>query len=268
MATSARLYASLAIAVLLTRVIFRLIFNYETAATSAERGFTFGLPRIDLSLGPLGEISLFGELSLASMAAATTEGLRLAAIILSAGLANTLANPKRLIGSIPASLYELAIAISIAMNFAPALISGFERVRRVQKLRGNSTRQNVFSRILIPVLEDSISQSFQLAASMASRGFGRRIDQSSKRMLAFRAFSFLSLCSLGLSAVLWIFTDGIQWSFASLCLGVAVAAVAIRISTAKQTRTKLQPLKFGSTDWLIAGLCIGVTTFASIGWLS
>ena len=268
MAASARLYAVLAIGVFATRVIFRLIFNYETIGPLSETQALFGIPRLEIQLGWLGSIKLFGEMSSASFTSAITDGLRLAAIILSVGLANTLAAPKRLIGAVPSALYELAIAISIALNFAPSIISGFERVRRVQRLRGQAKKQQLIKRVLIPVLEDALSQSFELAASMANRGFGRRAQLSPTRKLLFRVVAIFTLISFAISTSLWISSDQILTASIALLSGVLSAIVTIRIAAPRQKRTRINPLRFTLVDWLVSLSSIFIAAAATVGWLS
>lgn len=266
MAASARLYVLLAIGVFATRVIFRVIFNYETVDPTVEYS-SFGLPRIEVQLGPFGSIKLFGEMGVASLTAAITDGLRLAAIILSAGLANTLGTPKRLIRAVPGSLQDLAIAISIALNFAPAMISGFERVRRVQALRGKAKKPQLIRRVLIPVLEDALGQSFNLAASMANRGFGRRIQISPGRKLVFRTVMVFTLFSFAISSALWIGTGQLFAAWIALLSGALGAIFAVRLAAPHQMRTRVNPLKFALADWIVSAGSIFLASAATIGWL-
>ena len=268
MAASAKLYVFLAIGVFATRVFFRLIFNYEPPGALGETQVVIGIPRLEIQFGWLGSIKLFGEMSAASFTSAITDGLRLAAIILSVGLANTLAAPKRLISAVPSALYELAIALSIALNFAPSIISGFERVRRVQRLRGQAKKQQLIKRVLIPVLEDALSQSFDLAASMANRGFGRRTQLSPTRKLLFRVVAIFTLISFAISTSLWVASDQIFAASIALFSGVLGAVFAIRIAAPHQKRTLIHPLRFTLVDWLVSFSSISIAAAAIVGWLS
>ena len=267
MANSARLYVLLALGVFAARLCFRLIFNYETPVAAADSQALFGLPRIEIELGFLGAIKLFGAMTMPSLTAAVTDALRLAAIILSAGLANTLAAPKRLIAAIPGSLFELAIALSIALNFAPAIISGFERVRRVQTLRGSAKKSQLIKRVLIPVLEDALGQSFNLAASMANRGFGRRHQLSASRKTVFRISSLFALFGFAASISLWITSDQTLIASIALICGVLGAISAIRIASPPRKRTRVHPQKFGLLDWSVAIGSLAIASAVTTGWL-
>lgn len=267
MAAAARLYVLLAIGVFATRVIFRLIFNYETPVTPNDSRSLFGIPRLEIPLGLLGSIELFGEMNYASFSSAITDGLRLAAIILSAGLANSLAAPKRLISAVPGSLYELAIALTIAMNFAPAIIAGFDRVRRVQRLRGAAKKTQLIKRVLIPVLEDALGQSFNLAASMANRGFGRKSELTAPRKLLFRFVAIFTLICFAISTSLWIASDQIFIASIALFSGVLGAFIAVRIAAPRQRRTRVHPIRFTSVDWLVSFGSVFTAVAATFGWL-
>ena len=74
------------------------------------------------------------------MLAAVYDGLRLATLLLCVGAANTLANPKRLLQSMPAALHEVGVAVTVALSVAPQLIESGQRVRRARRLRGEPGR--------------------------------------------------------------------------------------------------------------------------------
>ena len=56
------------------------------------------------------------------------------------GAANALANPKRLLRAFPAALYEVGIAVVVAVTVAPQLVESVQRVRRARRLRGDAAR--------------------------------------------------------------------------------------------------------------------------------
>jgi len=263
-AKSVRLYVLLAIAVLVTRLLFRVIFNYQTV----ESDPLFTVPPVTIPLGWLGQIELFGAVTAASLNSAATEGLRLAAIVLSAGLANTLGSPKKLLRSIPGALQEVGTALAIAFNFAPALVSGFERVRASQLLRGRSRRQNMANRVLIPVLEDAIEQSFHLAATMATRGFGRMTPLSSSRQTWMRLFTLLSLTLVIFSTFLLLATNHAMLAISLLILAVCAGGAAIRTGSPAGQRTTLNPQKIGAIDLIMAAIAASVTALSLMGVLA
>ena len=107
------------------------------------------------------------------------DGLRLATMLICLGAANSLANPKRLLKSVPSALYELGTAVVVALSVAPQLIESVIRVRRARRLRaGPQKGAGALHGIVIPVLEDALDRSRALAAAMDSRGYGSTNGQS------------------------------------------------------------------------------------------
>src|SRR4028119_2297828 len=104
------------------------------------------------------------------------DGLRLATMLICLGAANALANPRRLLRSMPPALHEVSTAVVVAMSVFPQLAESVVRVTRARKLRPPTpgvSRLAAVLAVVIPVLEDSLDRSVLLAASMDSRGYGR-----------------------------------------------------------------------------------------------
>ena len=80
------------------------------------------------------------------------------------GAANSLANPRRVLKSVPAALHDISVAVVIALSVFPQLIASAQRVRRARRLRGD-TRKGIraLGAVLVPVLEDSVEMSMSLA---------------------------------------------------------------------------------------------------------
>ena len=112
------------------------------------------------------------------------DGLRLATIVICVGAANSLANPKRLLRSVPPALYEIGTALVVAVTVLPQFAESARRVRAAQSLRAGDTRRvGRLRRFLVPVLEDALERSLALAAGMDTRGYGRagRPDPAQRR---------------------------------------------------------------------------------------
>jgi len=264
-AQSARFYLGLAAFVLLTRVIFRVIFNGQLGGTD----IIFSLPTLSISLGFGPALNLFGDISAATLSAATLDGLRLSAIILSVAMANTLANPRKLLKNTPGALYEVATAISVAINLAPQLIESIQRVRRSRGLRGRNKGVGVFASIVIPALEDTMDRSLALAASMDARGFGRRGNLSLGTLRLVRALSFSAAVTLAIGAYLLVAASEFGLLATALIAASLVAiAIVIRITSLQSVRTSYRKLSFGLVDWGLVAAAIAIvlwsTTFATV----
>lgn len=258
---SLKFYLFLAGAVVLLRLTFRVVFNYS----ATEGAVLFELPSLRIDLGFGSPVELFGSVGRASMQAALTDGLRLAAIILSIGLANSLANPRKLLKSTPAALYEVATAISVAITLAPQLIESLQRVRRARSLRGRSSGLGSLAGIVIPVLEDTIDKSLSLAASMDSRGFGRRGTMKDLEIRTARAFSLAAICLILSGSYLILAAGETQLIALSLIvLGVGFMALATRLTSKRSNRTRYNKVRWAIQDFVIFGLGVAVVIAAMI----
>lgn len=257
-------YVQLGLIVLIMRLAFRIIFNL---ADASEDVF-LRLPSISIDLGMGNSIHLFGSVSYLSMQAALVDGLRLAAIILSIGMANSLANPRKLLRATPGALYEIATAIAIAINLAPQLIISLNQVRGAKALRGRSKGIRSLTGIVIPVLEDTIEQSMKLAASMSARGFGRKQGQGKKTIILARLLSALTLTLLTVGVAALLFSSlELYLDLLLILLGLSSSVLAIRLSSQKNIRTKyiVQSWRFG--DAIILCLVSSVVCSAFTGAL-
>ena len=159
-ADSFRIYVMVAIVIVVMRVLFRVLLG-----GGAEGGeVLLDLPEIPLPDWVLG-ITLLGPVTRESVLAGLYDGLRLATIVICVGAANALANPKRLLRSVPAALHEVGTALVVAVTVLPQLADSARRVRAAQALRaGDARRGGRLRRFLVPVLEDALERSLRLAA--------------------------------------------------------------------------------------------------------
>jgi len=262
-AQSISFYIKLAAIVVALRVIFRIIFNL---GSSTKDAFLL-LPSIDIDFGFGNALKLFGPISQEAFTLALLDGFRLAAIILAVGMANSLANPRKLLKSTPGALYEIATAISIAINLAPQLIASLGRVRRARSLRGQSKGIKAVTGIVIPVLEDTIDQSMGLAASMSARGFGRKGDRSYTQVIGARLLAFLAICLIVTGSALLLFSPEQQTlELVILFVGLVAAGFSVKLSSARATITRYrkEPWRLGDAIILTISLVLVVLAFGGV----
>jgi energy-coupling factor transport system permease protein len=262
-AQSIGFYIKLAAIVVALRVLFRIIFNL---GTSTKDAFLL-LPSIDLNLGFGNSLRLFGPISQEAFNLALVDGFRLAAIILAIGMANSLANPRKLLKSTPGALYEIATAISIAINLAPQLIASLGRVRRARSLRGQSKGIKAMAGIVIPVLEDTIDQSMGLAASMSARGFGRKGNRTYLQTIGARLLAFAAICLIITGSALLLFSPQDQgFPLTLLLVGIITAALSVKLSSARAsiTRYRKEPWRLGDLLLLVAALMLVLLAFSGV----
>jgi energy-coupling factor transport system permease protein len=157
----------------------------------------FTLPRISLPTWLPG-IRLGGPVTLERLTFSMEEAIIIATVIALFGAANAVTSPHKLLRTLPASVYQISVALTIATSILPQFIASVSRIREAQFLR-NGLRPKLIS-IAVPLLEESLSRSAHLAESMESRGYGLSRTRSRYRPFSFSAtdISFL-LGAIGLS---------------------------------------------------------------------
>lgn len=259
-ARSYALFLKLGLTVLTIRLVFQVVLGVPQGGT-----LLFTLPSADLPDWAAG-VTLGGPVTLESVIAAATDGLRLATILGCIGAANALANPKRLLASMPAALYEIGVAVVVALSFAPSLVGSVQRVRAARRLRGRPDRglRSIVS-VALPVLEDALERSLSLAAAMDSRGYGRRaeVPASTRRATAVLMLGGLLGIAVGLYAVL----DGSDSSVVGLTLlagGIAAAGAGMRLAGRRAVRSRYRPDPWAAPErWTVAaGVAAVALTFA------
>jgi energy-coupling factor transport system permease protein len=261
---SVKFYLFLAGFVVIARVLFRIVFNIQ----DPEDTTALALPDFSVNLGFGPPVELFGAVGIQALTGGATDGLRLAAIILSIGMASSLANPRTLLKSTPSALYEIASAISVAINLAPQMISSLQRVQKARSLRGRSKGLGSMAGTVIPVLEDAIDSSLALAASMDSRGFGRRGSLSKPLVIGARLSSLLAVgfLSIGSFALLVGQTQTLGWML--IAIGIVSSFASIRINSLSQIRTRFEPVKLRFFDALILSFSALILIAAILGWFA
>ena len=235
-ARSFSLYVGLGVAIVVVRVAFRVVFGSEGGHVLVD------LPGLDLPDWAAG-ITVLGPLTRESLLAGLYDGLRLAAIVISIGAANALANPQRLLRSVPPALYEVGTALVVAVTVLPQLADSVRRVRAAQSLRGASHgRVRGLRRLVVPVLEDALERSLAMAAGMDVRGYGRSGGESRaarRRTGALMLLGLVGIC-VGTYAVLDPTAPRLL-AGPMLVLGVVLAVAGLWHAGRRVQRTRYRP---------------------------
>ena len=127
-------------------------------------------------------IRIGGTVTLERLNSSLSEGIIICAILIVFGAAASLTSPHRLLRVLPVYVYEFGISVVIATSVLPQLVSAVSRIRMAQRLRGQKTYGvKAFKRIALPLLEESLAKSLDLAAAMDSRGYGINKKRSKYR---------------------------------------------------------------------------------------
>ncbi|GAA2387968.1 CbiQ family ECF transporter T component [Streptomyces glaucosporus] len=241
-------FLRLALLVLAVRMAFAVLLGSPVPGTTV----LFTLPEIPLPDWAQG-VRLGGRVTAEGLARAFYDGLRLVTILVCFGAANSLANPARLLKSLPAALYEAGMAVVVAMTFTPHLIADVRRLRAARRLRGRDDRGiRAVLRIGLPVLEGALERSVALAASMDARGYGRtaQVPPAVRRTTAALTLGgLLGVCAgtYGLLAA-----QGAGYGLPVLLIGLAAALGGLRLGGRRSVRSRYRPDRWGARAWLVS----------------
>jgi energy-coupling factor transporter transmembrane protein EcfT len=129
----------------------------------------FSLPILHLPSWMPG-IRIGGAITLERLSSSLHEGVIIATLIALFGAATSLTSPHKLLRVTPSFIYEIGITLVIATSIFPQLAMSAKRIRTAQKLRGMEGAG--LRTIALPLLEESLARSLQLAAAMDARGYG------------------------------------------------------------------------------------------------
>jgi energy-coupling factor transport system permease protein len=208
----------------------------------------------------LGGISIGGDVTGEAMINAFVSGLRLAVLIACFGAANALAHPARLVRILPAALYEVGVAVVVALTFVPELAESVTRVRAAQRLRGRPvTGLRGLRGVIVPVLEEALERALALAASMDSRGYGRRaqLPAHTRRLSGAGVLLGFGGAVVGTYQVIAV-GGGHTLGVVLLAGGTVLAATAGFIAGRRVQRTRYRPSPWRGAEWLVVG-CAAVT---------
>ncbi|MEA4943874.1 MAG: energy-coupling factor transporter transmembrane component T [Propionicimonas sp.] len=256
-AMSFGMYLWLGLFILIVRTGFRIVFSGDGPTVL----FTIPFPQPPDWIADQGG-RLFGPVSAEALLSGLYDGVRLAAMVICVGAANSLANAKRMLAAVPPAFYELGTVIVVAVSVFPQLAESVRRVTRARQLRADgSSRRHWLRQVMMPVFVDALDRSILLAASMDSRGYGRRTVQS----VAFRRVTsgLLVLAVLLLCVAAYALFDPASFGGLGrqLLVGaLAAAAAAMFLAGRRSQHTRYRPDRWHLAETLVAAC--GVATAA------
>jgi energy-coupling factor transport system permease protein len=240
----------LGVFVIVIRLVVQVLFGDRVPGDT-----WFTLPSIPLPHWAAG-VAIGGPVTAQAVLGAICQGLQIAVILACFGAANSLASSFRLLRCVPAGLYEVAVAVTVAISFTPQVVMSVARVKDARRLRGRSTTGlKGWRGLAVPVLDGALERSVALAASMDARGFGRReISQKRRRLTAAATLGGLVGLGIGLFQVLYSASaSGV--GLAVLGFGGALVIGGMAASS-HGSRSRYRPDRWLAAEWLVvlAGL--------------
>ncbi|GAA2284655.1 CbiQ family ECF transporter T component [Streptomyces hawaiiensis] len=249
-------FVKLALAVILIRLVFAIVLGSPVPGTHT----LLTLPELPLPAWAQG-IRLGGEVTAEALTFALYDGMRLATLLICVGAANALANPSRLLKSLPGALYEMGVAVVVALTFAPNLIADVQRLRAARRLRGRPDKGiRGLLQVGLPVLEGALERSVSLAAAMDARGYGRtaQVPPAVRRTTAALTLGGLLGVCAGTYGLLT--AEGAGYGLPVLLAGLAAALAGLKLGGRRSLRTRYRPDRWDVRAWLV--VASGVATAA------
>lgn len=242
-------FVKLALAVLLVRLLFAITLGSPIPGTHV----LVTLPELPLPDWAQG-IRLGGRVTAESLVFALYDGLKLATLLICVGAANALANPHRLLKSLPGALYELGVAVVVALTFAPHLIADVQRLRSARRLRGRpDTGIRGLLQVGLPVLEGALERSVALAAAMDARGYGRTAEVPPRVRRTTTALTLGGLLGVCAGTYGLLTAEGGTYGIPVLLAGLAAALAGLRLGGRRTPRTRYRPDRWDVRSFLVAG---------------
>ncbi|MFF0460234.1 CbiQ family ECF transporter T component [Streptomyces mexicanus] len=260
---SARSYSAflrLALAVLVLRLGFAVVLGSPVPGTHV----LLTLPEVPLPHWAQG-IRLGGRVTAEALVFALYDALKLAALLICVGAANALAAPARLLKSLPGALYEMGVAVVVALTFAPHLVADARRLRAARRLRGRPDRGvRGLLHVGLPVLEGALERSVALAAAMDARGYGRTAEVAPAVRRTTAALTLGGLLGVCAGTYGLLTAEGGTYGLPVLAAGLAAALAGLWLGGRRTPRTRYRPDTWGPRSWLVAGSGVAVAALLSL----
>ncbi|MFD4582951.1 energy-coupling factor transporter transmembrane component T [Streptomyces sp. NPDC058423] len=242
-------FVKLGLAVIAVRLVFSVALGSPVPGTHV----LVTLPEVPLPDWAQG-VRIGGRVTAEQMVFALYDGAKLATLLICLGAANALANPARLLKSLPGALYEAGVAVVVAMTFAPNMVADVFRLRTARRLRGRPTGGvKAVLQIGLPVLEGALERSVAVAASMDARGYGRTAQVPPAVRHTTTALTLGGLLGVCAGSYGLLAAEGAGYGLPVLLGGFTAALGGLWLGGRRQVRTRYRPDRWGPRAWLVAG---------------
>lgn len=210
-------------------LVVRLLMTVLLGGSDGGGPVLLRLPEVPLP-DWLAGVRLGGPVPAPAVVSALEHALQLAVVLVALGACTVLADPRRLLQHVPVTLYDIGTTLVVSLTVVPQLAEQARQVRAARRLRGHEVRgPREVGRMVVPVLEGALERSMTLAASMESRGYGRRSLPAGthRRAVALTLVSLVAVL-VGLVSLAGAGPGG-TFGAATLVLGIACAAASLAV---------------------------------------
>lgn len=150
-------------------------------------------------------IRIGGVITQERLLASLQEGIIITSVIALFGAAVSLTSPHKMLRVLPVMVYEFGVALVIATSSLPQLVASYSRIKRARILRGDENPK--FRSIALPLLEEALAKSLDLAAAMDARGYGIQSSRSRYRPINWHLTdSAILVTGIIWAATIWVVT--------------------------------------------------------------
>ena len=149
----------------------------------------------------------------------------------------------------------IASAVTGALAFAPQAVIQAGRIREARRLRGRPVRGVAAIRgMALPVLEGALDRSVALAASMDTRGYGRRGPSSAPVQRLTNLATGLGFLAVAVG-VYGVLDAGAPAGLGLPVLGAGCVALAtgLFMGGTRAVRTRYRPDPWRGPEWIVSG---------------
>ena len=243
-------FLKLGLVLIAVRIVLQAVLSRSGQGTHV----LLSMPEVPLPLWATG-VKLGGVVTTEAVLTAFYQGLQLATILCCVGAANALASARRLLSCLPGALYEVGVAVVVALTFAPQLVVDAARVRAAHRLRGQAPgRWRAWRRTALPVLEGALDRSLELAAAMDTRGYGRtgNATPASRRVTAALVLTGLLGICVGVYGLLDA-SAAVALGLPTLLAGCLLASCGLAVGGRRTRRSRYRPDPWALPEWVVVG---------------
>jgi energy-coupling factor transport system permease protein len=245
-------------------LVVRLVFAFFLGSPVPGTHVLVTLPELPLPDWAQG-VRIGGRVTAEGMLFALYDGLRLATLLVCVGAANALADPARLLKSLPGALYEAGVAVVVAMTYAPHLVADVRRLRQARRLRGRDDKGvRALLRVGLPVLEGALERSVALAAAMDARGYGRTAGVAPAVRRTTAGLTLAGLLGVCTGTYGLLAAAGGVFGLPLLLAGLAAALCGLWLGGRRAVRTRYRPDRWGARAGLVAGSGAAVAALTTV----